>query len=88
MSGISKRLLSDLRDKDARDVFVEEHVRTGPAYQIKTLRNAREWSQEELGHRMSDEPQSTISRLENPDYGRFSIGTLLRVASAFDVDAL
>ena len=86
MSGNSKkRLLKELGNKDARHVFVEEHARTGPAYQIKAMRDARDWSQEKLGQKLGGEPQSTISRLENPDYGRFTIGTLLRVADAFDV---
>ena len=86
MSGNSKqRLLKELRNKDARHVFVEEHARTGPAYQIKAMRDARGWSQEKLGQELGSEPQSTISRWENPDYGRFTIGTLLRVAAAFDV---
>ena len=86
MSGNSKqRLLKELRNKDARHVFVEEHARTGPAYQIKAMRDARDWSQEKLGQELGGEPQSTISRWENPDYGRFTIGTLLRVADVFDV---
>jgi transcriptional regulator with XRE-family HTH domain len=86
MSGSSnQRLLKELEDKDARQVFVEEHARTGVAYQIKAMRDARGWSQEELGQALGGEPQSTISRWENPDYGRFTIGTLLRVAAAFDV---
>ena len=89
MSGSSKkkRLLQDLRDKDARDVFVEAHARTGPAYQIKSMREARGLSQAELGRKIGvgGDPQSTVSRLENPDYGKFNIRTLLKLASALDV---
>lgn len=85
MSGKSdKRLLRELRDKDYRDGFVEGHVRTGLAYQIRALREARDWSQEELGKRLGTS-QSVVARLENPDYGKFSLTTLLKLASTFDV---
>ena len=85
MSGKSeKRLLLELRDKDYRDGFVESHVRTGLAYQIRALRDARSWSQEELGKQLGTS-QSVVARLENPDYGKFSLTTLLKLASTFDV---
>ena len=85
MSGKSeKRLITELRDKDYRDGFVEGHVRTGLAYQIRALRDARNWSQEELGKRLGTS-QSVVARLENPDYGKFSLTTLLKLASTFDV---
>ncbi len=85
MSGKSeKRLLLELRDKEYRDGFVEGHVRTGLAYQIRALREARNWSQEELGKRLGTS-QSVVARLENPDYGKFSLTTLLKLASTFDV---
>ena len=82
-----ERLLTELQNKEYRDSFVEGHLRTGPAYQIRALRNARHWSQEELGKRI-DTSQSAVARLENPDYGKFSLTTLLRLASAFDVALL
>ncbi len=82
-----ERLLTELENKEYRDAFVEGHIRTGAAYQIRALRNARHWSQEELGER-GDMSQSGIARLENPDYGKFSLTTLLKFASAFDVALL
>jgi len=89
MNGTSrKRLLEDLKNKEARDAYVGSHVRSGPAYQIRAMRNARGWSQGELGRLMGEKPQSTVARLENPDYGQFSMSTLLEVASAFDVALL
>lgn len=82
-----ERLLTELEDKEYRDAFVEGHIRTGAAYQIRALRNARNWSQDELGRRV-DTSQSVIARLENPDYGKFSLSTLAKLASAFDVGLL
>ena len=82
-----ERLLTELEDKEYRDAIVEGHIRTGAAYQIRALRTSRDWSQEELGKR-GDILQSGIARLENPDYGKFSLTTLLKLASAFDVALL
>lgn len=78
------KLLDKLRNKEFRGAYVSAHVRAGVAHQIRALRNERNWSQEELGNR-SGKPQSVISRLEDPDYGKLSVQTLLDLASAFDV---
>ena len=48
------------------------------------MREARGWSQAELGRRVGMR-QETICLLENPSYGRFTLRTLKRLASAFDV---
>ena len=82
-----ERLLTELEDKEYRDAFVEGHIRTDAAYQIRALRTSRHWSQEELANR-GDTTQSVIARLENPDYGKFSLTTLLKLASGFDVALL
>jgi len=78
------QIASSLRDKEYRDFFVTEEIDTGIPFQIRAIRQARGWSQEELAARMGL-TQASISRLENPDYGRFSLATLKRLASAFDV---
>ncbi len=89
MSGtISKRLIDDLHDKAFRDAYVESHVRSGLAFQIRALREARNLSQHELGTLAGGKSQSAIARLENPDYGKFSLTTLLELASAFDIALL
>lgn len=84
MTGELKR---KLRDKKYRDAYVAEHITTGIPYQVKTLRTERGWTQEKLGEK-TDKPQNVISRLEDPNYGKINLGTLLDLASAFDVALL
>lgn len=79
-----EQIANSLRDKEYRDAFVAEHARTGLAFQIQEMREARGWTQSELGQR-AGMAQESISLLENPDAGKPSLSTLLRLASAFDV---
>lgn len=74
----------DFDDKEFRESFVDEFVRTGIAFQIRALRQREDWSQSDLG-RKTGKPQNVISRLEDPDYGSFTIRSLLEIAAAFDV---
>lgn len=74
----------DFKNKEYRDAFVDAMISAGIAFQVKALRKRESWSQKELGEQL-DTPQNVISRYENPDYGSFSLKTLQRLASAFDV---
>ena len=81
------QLISSLKDKEYRDAFVEEHISTGVPFQIKALRELRErnWTQKQLGERAGGMAAERVSILESPKYAKFTISTLLRIASAFDV---
>lgn len=74
-----------LADKEYRDLYVAEHIRTGLAFQIRAMREDRGWTQSELGQRAQGMAQETISQLEDPDYGRLTLRTLRRLASGLDV---
>jgi len=84
MSGFRKNLWESLKNRIFRREYVAENVRSGIAFQIKAMRNARKLSQSDLA-RLTGKAQSAIARLEDPDYGKFSLQTLLEIADAFDV---
>ncbi len=78
-------LLSKLRQKTYRNAYVKAHLAQGLAYQICALRQQRGWSQKDLAEKLSLKNQSAVARMEDPSYGKLSIATLLKLASAFDV---
>jgi len=77
----------DLSDKEFRDALVDAEVRRGIPVQIREIREARGWSQADLGQRIGM-PQNNISRMENTRETYLSIPTLLKLAAAFDVALL
>jgi hypothetical protein len=79
------RLAEKLREKDYRDNYVSARTRQFLAHQIRSLRG--EMSQGDFGI-LLDKPQSVISRLESPAYGKWTLQTLLDVASKLDVGLL
>lgn len=74
------------KSREYRKAFVAAHVRNGIAFQLRAMRDARRWDQKEVARRLGNTRlQPVISRYENPDYGKFSVSTLLELAAAFDV---
>ncbi len=80
---MEKSFLS-LKNSKAREAYVEAELVNGLAHQIRIIRRQRGWSQKELAKRVGT-TQTTISRLEDPSYGKFSIRTLLALGKVFDV---
>lgn len=73
-----------LKNRKAREAYVEAELVNGLAHQIRIIRQQRGWTQKELALKLDTTP-STISRLENPSYGRYTIRTLLALGSVFNV---
>jgi transcriptional regulator with XRE-family HTH domain len=84
---ISKRkdkLIKELQNKEHREAFISAQIDIGIAFQIRALREQRNETQAQLSER-TGMAQAWISKLESPNYSGFSIATLKKVASAFDV---
>jgi len=82
---ISKRLITELKNKEYRDAFVSAHIDTGIPFQVRALREHRGFTQKELAERAGMK-QERISAIENPNYkNAFTLSTLKRLASAFDI---
>jgi len=77
-------LLAKLKSKKFRTAFLSSSVRYRLALQTRALRKSIFDSQKRLGEAMG-KPANVISRLENPNYGKVTLQTLLDLASAFDV---
>ena len=82
------KTLKSLALKPKREAYVRAHAQHGLAHQIRMLREHRGWTQAELAHKIGARNQSTVARLEDPSYGKYSVSSLLKLANAFDVGAL
>jgi len=76
-----------LRSKISRDAYVLENIKRMVPFQIRTMREERDWSQAQAGEAIG-KPQNVISRLESPAYGKLTLQTLLEIAKGFDVGLL
>jgi transcriptional regulator with XRE-family HTH domain len=88
-SSWTSEFVDQLSDREFRHAYMTDQVRTHIALAIRILREqeGREWSQAELGKRC-DKPQSWISKLEDPEYGKVSLQTLFEIAEAYDLPLL
>jgi transcriptional regulator with XRE-family HTH domain len=78
------KLIDRLKNKEYRDSFVESHIKIGIPFQIRLLREERGWTQKELADRIGVK-QAWIAQIENPNYSGFSLKTLFKLASIFDI---
>jgi transcriptional regulator with XRE-family HTH domain len=81
---IRQRLRERFLDKRYRRVYVEDFLNTSIAAQIQALRKARKLSQKQLASKIGTK-QNGISRLEDVNYTGWRVGTLKKLARAFDV---
>lgn len=80
-------MFNDLANKAFRIAFLAENIRNGLAFSIRAIRESQKMTQGQLAEK-AKKPASVISRLEDPNYGRYTIRTLLDLAAAFDVALL
>lgn len=82
-----EQILGSLHDPEYRHQFVEEEIDVGIAFQIRALRNRQNLKQAKLADKLKVK-QPLVSSWENPNYGKYSLGTLKDLAKAFDVGLL
>jgi hypothetical protein len=82
-----KAFLERLKNPAYRHSLVSSYVTNGVAFQLRAMRKAKGWDQTQAAENVLGDPQlqSMISRYENPDYGKYSLRTLLDFAKTFDV---
>jgi transcriptional regulator with XRE-family HTH domain len=84
MSKFFESLLKRLRKKEYRKEFVSARVAAAVSAQVSALRQKNNWTQAQLAE-AAQMKQARISLIEHGDYENFTLGTLKRLASAFDV---
>jgi len=77
-------LLEKLTDKQYRDAFISEEIDVGLPMQLRAMRELRGWRQSYVADKMGTK-QPRFSLMEKPGYGNFSLNTLKRLASLFEV---
>jgi len=79
-----RKLADELKDKVFRHVYAVTRVGQRIAHRIKAIREGQDLTQGAFGERMGKK-QSVVTRLEDPDYGKFSLRSLHEAAAALDV---
>lgn len=84
MSELRGNLRVEFHDKEYRHAYADESLNTHIATQIKVLREQRSWTQKQLAT-FTGMAQPRIAVLEDINYSSWSINTLRRLATAFDL---
>lgn len=80
----TQQIAASLDDKAYAHAFVDSEITTLLPFQIREMRKERKLSQAKLAE-VTGQNQKTISDFENPNYARYSLSSLKRLAEAFDV---
>jgi transcriptional regulator with XRE-family HTH domain len=80
-------LTEKLTEEEYRHAFIATQIRRGLPFQIRAMREARGWTQKDLGE-AAEIRQANVSRAENTRDEFLSFPTLLKIAKAFDVGLL
>ena len=75
---------SALRDREYREAYVEGHVKSYIPFQLRAIREKLRLTQKAFAERIG-KPQSVVSRLENTEYGKVTVQTLLDIARRLDI---
>jgi len=75
--------MTEWSDQEYRHAYADAAVEQGIAWQIRINREKRGWTQGQLAKAIGTK-QSSISRIEDPEYGSHSLQQLMKVAHAFD----
>lgn len=81
------RKIAKLASKEYRDAFVGSQINASLPFQIRALREQRNWKQSDLAER-AGMLQPRISAMERPGAAKFNLETLRRIASALDIALL
>ena len=82
-----EQIWESIRDPEFRKQFIDEHLSVGIAFQIRSLRDQQNLTQAKLAELLKVK-QPLLSAWENPNYGKYTLGTLKDLAKAFDVGLL
>jgi transcriptional regulator with XRE-family HTH domain len=83
-TSVFELLANKFSEKEYRDAFIAEQIFSRLPLKIRGIRESQELTQRQLGE-LAGMAQTWISKLEDPNYGKLTIATLLKIASAFDV---
>lgn len=79
--------LAALSDDAYRHAYMDEHVRSLIAYQLRCIREKKGLNQKQFAQLLG-KPQSVVSRLENVEYGKVTVQTLLDLSRKLDVSLI
>ena len=79
-----RQIWDSIKTREELAAFVDAEIDEMIAAQIRIMRENRRWTQRELGE-FAGMAQARISDLEDPNYGRYTLRTLKRLAEAFNV---